>query len=155
MVQPAEPPPFDPRIKPGANPIAFSAVDLQGKPVNLAQYRGKVVLLDFWATWCPPCRAELPNVVAAYRKFHPKGFDIVGVSLDQADQRATLVSFLKENNMAWRQIYDGKYWQSAIAQLYKVQAIPFAVLIGKDGKVAAVNVRGEDLQPAIQKALAG
>lgn len=151
---PAEPAMFDPRLKVGAAPLAFSGTDLGGKPVTLEQYKGKVVLIDFWATWCGPCVAELPNVVAAYNKYKSKGFDVVGVSLDRAGEREKLVAFTKSHAMPWRQIYDGKYWQAAQAQRYGVQAIPFTLLIGRDGRIAAVGARGEELEPAIKAALA-
>jgi thiol-disulfide isomerase/thioredoxin len=150
---PKEPTMYDERLKVGAAPFPITGNDLAGKPVSLDEYKGKVVLLDFWATWCGPCVGELPNVIAAYNKYHPKGFDVVGISLDQPDSRAKLTSFIKEKNMPWRQIYDGKFWQAANAKAYGVQAIPFTLLIGKDGKIAAVGARGEELAPAIEAAL--
>lgn len=156
-----EPPPqpqqptYDTALVPGANPIPFQAKDLLGQTINLERYRGRVLLLDFWATWCMPCQAEIPSVRAAYRNFHSRGFDIVGISLDQPGERPALVSFLREHGMTWPQIYDGRYWNSRIAALYKVQAIPFTVLIGRDGKIAAVGARGLELQTAIRAALAG
>lgn len=149
-----EPPTYDPRLKVGAVPFAFNAKDVMGKPVNLGVYKGRVVLLDFWATWCEPCIAEIPTLVGAYKKFSAKGFSILGISLDQAGQRNNLINFTKANKMPWRHIYEGKFWASPIAQKYKVQAIPFNLLIGRDGKIAAVNVHGAALSTAISKALA-
>lgn len=161
-IKPAAPPPdaepaaFDARLKKGAAPLPFKGNDLAGKPVSLAAYKGKVVLLDFWATWCPPCREEIPNLVRTYNKYHAGGLEIVGVSLDREGDKAKLVSYTKENKMPWRQVYDGKFWQAAMAQAYSVQSIPFSVLVGRDGKILAVGnaLRGEDLEPAIKAALA-
>jgi len=153
-LQPPQPPMFNAALQPGAQPIAFQAKDLDGKALNLDQYKGKVLLLDFWATWCGPCVGEMPNVVAAYDKFKGQGFDIVGISFDRADARQTLIDFTQKNKMPWRQVYDGKFWKSEVGQLYGVQAIPFTVLVGRDGTIAAVNARGPALEPAIQAALA-
>ena len=146
------PPMHDPRLVPGAKPFPVVARDLSGRPLTLAQYHGKVVLMDFWATWCGPCVGEMPNVIAAYKKYHAQGFDIVGVSLDQS--RPALTNFIAENKMPWRQVYDGKYWSSAVPREYGVMAIPFGLLVGRDGKIAAVDVRGPALETAIQEALA-
>ncbi len=151
---PKEAPMYDPRVKPGAAPFPITGKDLAGHPVSLAQFKGKVVLLDFWATWCGPCVGELPNVVAAYSKYHAQGFNIVGISLDNAGDKAKLTAFIKQHHMPWQQIYDGKQWQAANAVAYGVQAIPFTVLVGRDGKIAAVDARAESLAPAIKKALA-
>ena len=150
--QQAQPPMYDPRLVAGAAPFPIEAKDLSGQPLSLAQYKGKVVLMDFWATWCGPCVGEMPNVIAAYKKYHAQGFDVVGISLDQ--DPAALTSFLKQNQMPWRQVFDGKGWRSAVPRRYGVMAIPFGLLIGRDGKIIAVEVRGPDLEPAIQQALA-
>jgi thiol-disulfide isomerase/thioredoxin len=120
-------------------------------------YKGKVVLLDFWATWCGPCVGEMPNVSAAYDKFHPKGFDILGVSLDQKGDGEKLAAFTNSHSMPWPQIYDGKFWQADIAKQYYIQSIPHAFLVdGDTGKIIAEgnDIRGESLAPAIEKALA-
>jgi outer membrane lipoprotein-sorting protein/peroxiredoxin len=151
---PKEPAMYDPRVKVGAVPLPISGKDLLGKPVSLTQYKGRVVLIDFWATWCGPCVAELPNVISAYNKYKAKGFDVLGISLDREGDRGKLTSFIKEHKMPWRQIYDGRFWQAANAKAYGVQSIPFTVLIGRDGKIAAVGARGEALAPAVEKALA-
>ena len=117
----------------------------------IAARRGHVVLVNFWATWCGPCVGEMPNVIAAYKKYHTQGFEIVGVSLDQS--RPALTGFIAQNKMPWRQVFDGRGWGSAVPREYGVQAIPFGLLIGRDGKIAAVDVRGPALTAALQQAL--
>ncbi|NOX99705.1 MAG: TlpA family protein disulfide reductase [Verrucomicrobia bacterium] len=125
--------------------IAFT--DLNGEKVDLASMKGKVVLVDFWATWCGPCVAELPNVLDAYKKHHDKGFEIIGISLDQDE--AALKSFIKENDMPWTQYFDGKGWKNDIAQKYSITSIPATFLIGKNGKVVASNLRGPQLEAEV------
>ena len=97
--------------------------------------------------------AELPNVIAAYNKYHGQGFEIVGVSLDPANEKEKLIKFVGNRRMPWRQIYDGNYWSAENARNYGVKAIPFTVLIGRDGKISAVSARGSALAPAIEAAL--
>lgn len=131
----------------------FEATDLDGKPLSVASRKGKVVLVDFWATWCGPCRGELPNVIATYKKHHDAGFEIIGVSLDS--DRDKLDTFLKQQDgMTWPQYFDGQGWSNKLAMKYGVQSIPFAVLIGPDGKVIGKDLRGEDLEDAVAKAVA-
>ena len=133
----------------------FSEQDLDGKPLSIASYKGKVVLIDFWATWCSPCRAEIPNVVKTYQKYHDKGFEVIGVSLDKADDKDALIRFAKENNMPWRQYFDGQFWTNKLAAKYGVTAIPMTYLLDGDGKIIARNIRGEELDAAVAKALGG
>lgn len=118
--------------------LKFTAVD--GSEVDLAKLRGKVVLVDFWATWCGPCVAELPNVLKAYEALHKKGFEIVGISLDQ--DKAALESFVQERGMKWPQYFDGKGWQNEIASRYGIQSIPAMWLVNKKGMVVSTNARG-------------
>jgi len=145
---------YDPQLVAGAIPPALNATDTDGKPVSLADFKGKVVLMDYWATWCAPCLGEMPTIVAAYKKYHVKGLEIVGVSLDDATTRDKISAVMKKNNMTWRQVCDGKGFESPLAKLYAVGAIPFTLLIGRDGKIEAVSVRGEKLDAAVKAALA-
>jgi len=126
----------------------FAEQDLDGKPLTLADFKGKVVLIDFWATWCGPCVQELPNVLAAYGKYHDKGFEIIGISLDQS--RDALTTFIKEKNMPWPQYFDGLGWKSKLGQEYGIQAIPATFLLDGEGKIIARDLRG----PALDHKLA-
>ena len=135
----------------GAKFPDFDEKDLEGKPLSIARFKGKVVLVDFWATWCGPCIGELPNVLAAYEKHHPKGFEIVGISLDS--DRAKLDKFIADRKMTWAQYYDGKGWQNKLAGVYGVNSIPATYLLDGEGKIIAKNLRGEALEEAVAKAL--
>ena len=128
--------------------LKFTAVD--GTEVDLAKMRGKVVLIDFWATWCGPCVAELPNVIKAYDALHAKGFEIVGISLDQ--DKGKLEGFVKENGMKWPQYFDGKGWQNEISTRFEIDSIPAMWLVGKDGLVISTDTRG-GLEAAVEAAL--
>ncbi len=140
-------------IRPGQSPPAFTAKSLSGDEVSPAKYKGKVLLLDFWATWCGPCIAELPNVKQAYNAYHEQGFEIVSISLDRDEK--TLRDFVKQRELNWTHIYNGALPPGRdIATKYGVEAIPQMILIGRDGKIAGVQLRGEALEDAVKKAIA-
>ncbi len=146
-----EPAYFDARLKVGAEPFTFSAKALNGQTISPANYKGKVLLMDFWATWCGPCVESVPELRATYNKYHAQGLEVVGISLDE--DKSALTSFIKTNKMPWPQVFDGKGWKSAVPNIYGVHAIPFLLVIGKDGKIAAVNPR-DDVEGAVKAALA-
>lgn len=123
----------------------------EGIPLALSSLRGKIVLVDFWASWCKPCRQENPNVVAVYNKYKDKGFDILGVSLDR--EKEPWLKAIADDQLTWHHVSDLKYWQSEAAVKYGVQGIPFALLLDKDGKIIAKNLRGEDLAKKLAELL--
>lgn len=128
----------------------FQVTDLDGKPLSPAAEKGKIVLIDFWATWCGPCVHELPNVQKVYAAYHDKGFDIIGVSLDKDKDKLT--SFLKEKDMTWPQYFDGKGWENEVSTKYGVNSIPATYLLGKDGKIIGKDLRGDALEAAVKTA---
>jgi thiol-disulfide isomerase/thioredoxin len=142
----------------GAKPTAFEETSTTGQLIRFpSDYKDKLVMLDFWATWCEPCRAELPNLTEVYEEFHPKGFEVIGVSLDTEQTMPRLAGFIADNHMPWPQICDGKGWKAKLAQLYGVNAIPDAWLIdGKSGLIVAgaSALRGKALRPTIERCLA-
>lgn len=129
--------------------LKFLAVD--GREVDLAKMRDKVVLIDFWATWCGPCVAELPKVLGAYEKYHAQGFEIVGISLDENQEK--LREFVKSKGMSWPQFFDGKGWENEISKRYGITSIPAMWLVNKKGMVVDSQAR-EDLAAKVEKLLA-
>jgi peroxiredoxin len=160
----------DPKYRPNAEIFAALArkirlpgnfMEVEGKTIDgtdfdWASYRGKVVLVDYWATWCGPCVQDLGDVKKVYKKYHDKGFDVVGISLDHA--RHALNKFIESEQIPWAQLYDedrqrGKGWNSPMARKYGISAIPATMLVDKAGKVVAMDVRGEDLEKQVEKLL--
>ena len=129
----------------------FSATDLDGNPISLQDYRGKVVLLDFWAVWCGPCIVEMPNLKKVYNTYKDAGFDIIGISLDNDETK--LRDYLKENDILWRQVFSGEGWMNPVAQQYGIRAIPAPWLIDREGNLITHKARGHDLERLVAEAL--
>ena len=127
--------------------------DMDGKVIKVADYKGKIVLLDFWETWCGPCLGEVPNMVKAYEKYRDKGFEIVGISFDQSKEK--FLEFIKKEKMTWRQYFDGLGWGNKVGKAYGIRAIPAMYLLGKDGRVITNNARGGRLEEVLRKELGG
>jgi peroxiredoxin len=129
----------------GAIAPDFTQNDINGNPVKLSSFRGKYVLVDFWASWCGPCRQENPNLVSAYNQFKNKNFTILGVSLDKPDGKADWLNAIKSDGLVWTQVSDLNFWNNEVAVLYAVQSIPHNFLIDPTGKIIAKDLRGSDL----------
>lgn len=127
--------------------------DPDGKEIKLSSFRGKYVLVDFWASWCVPCRQENPNVVSAYQKFKNKNFTILGVSLDRPGQKEAWLKAIKDDQLTWSHISDLQFWNSAVVPLYGIEGIPYNVLIDPEGKIIAESLRGAALEAKLSELL--
>jgi peroxiredoxin len=130
----------------GATAPVFAEADTSGKVVSLESFRGKYVLVDFWASWCGPCRRENPNVVKAYNRYKGKNFTIVGVSLDRPGAKDKWLAAIHKDGLTWTQVSDLQFWKSKTADMYAVRAIPQNFLIDPNGKIIGKNLRGDDLE---------
>ncbi len=144
----------DPSLQLGAaakgKPLTMKFKSVDGQEIDLSKLQGKVVLIDFWATWCGPCRAELPKVKAAYEKLHPKGFEIVGISFDKS--KKDLQAFVAKEKMTWPQYFDGLYWDNKIGKKYGIESIPTMWLVDKKGNLREMEAR-ENLVSRVEKLL--
>jgi thiol-disulfide isomerase/thioredoxin len=139
---------FAAALVPGAVFPDFVATNLSSQPVSVGAFTNKVVLVEFWATWCEPCREELPDLVTTYKKFHAQGFEILGISLDS--KRSELDDFLREQpDVNWPQVFDGE----KLAEKYGVDSIPSSFLVGADGKITGKDLQGDELDAALAKVL--
>ena len=127
----------------------FTMNNPEGKPIQLSSLRGKVVMIDFWASWCGPCRQENPNVVRLYQQYHEKGFEIIGVSLDRTKE--DWVKAIQDDKLTWIHVSDLQYWQNAAALLYSVKLIPQSYLLDKEGKIIAKGLRNEQLDKKLKE----
>ena len=137
----------------GATAMDFTQNDTAGKPVMLSAFRGRYVLVDFWASWCGPCRMENPTVVSAYAKYHPKGFDILSVSLDRPGDKDKWLKAIHADKLAWTHVSDLQFWQNAVAVQYGVGSIPQNFLIDPQGKIIAKGLRGDELEKKLSEIL--
>lgn len=137
----------------GAMAMDFTQNDTLDKPVSLSDFKGKYVLVDFWASWCGPCRAENPNVVKAFNEYKDKNFTVLGISLDREGQKEAWLGAIHKDDLTWTQVSDLKFWDNAVAKQYGIRAIPQNLLINPDGKIIAKNIRGEELTKKLDEVL--
>ncbi|MCX8080037.1 MAG: AhpC/TSA family protein [Bacteroidia bacterium] len=141
------------KLQPGQIAPEIAMTDTAGKIFTLSNLRGKYVLIDFWASWCGPCRKEMPNVKKLYEKYKNKNFEILGVSLDK--DKSSWIKAIKEDGLPWVHVSDLKFWECEAARDYNVQAIPYTVLLDKEGKIIAKELRGEELENKLAEIIDG
>ena len=141
------------KTKIGLKAMDFTQNDVNGKPVKLSDFKGKYVLLDFWASWCTPCRAENPVLVKAYADYKDRNFTILSVSLDQPGKKQAWVDAIKKDGMSWTNVSDLKYWRNEVAVMYGINSVPANFLIAPDGKIVARDLRGGDLDKKLSALL--
>lgn len=139
----------------GSMAMDFTQNDTLGNPVTLSSFKGRYLLLDFWASWCGPCRAENPNVVKVFNKYKDKGFHVMGVSLDRPGQKEKWLKAIHDDGLAWTQVSDLQFWNNEVARLYGIRAIPQNFLLDKEGRIIAKNIRGEELEKTVAESLEG
>lgn len=132
----------------------FTAPNPEGEMLTLSEIIGEVTILDFWASWCKPCRVENPNIVRIFNKYHEKGLEIISVSLDREGQKSAWVSAIEKDNLDWYNVSNLKFWQDPIAQLYNISSIPATFVLDRDGKILATRLRGQELEAKIAELLA-
>jgi peroxiredoxin len=137
----------------GSYAINFTQNDTLEKPVSLSDFKGKYVLLDFWASWCGPCRAENPNVVKAFNEYKDKNFTVLSVSLDQPGKKQAWLDAIHQDGLTWTHVSDLKFWDNAVAKKYGIRAIPQNLLLDPTGKIIAKNIRGEELQKKLEEVM--
>lgn len=139
------------QMRPGQNAADLSLPDLNGKTVSLSEFKGKVVLLDFWASWCGPCRHNNPRLVKLYNKFHDKGFEIYGVSLDEDTK--SWKKAVRNDKLSWTQVIDDKGWDATSIVTYGINFIPSSFLIDRDGVIRTINAEGPELESSVKDLL--
>ena len=141
------------KIKIGMKAPDFTAPNPQGEQITLSKINGKVIIVDFWASWCKPCRIENPNLVKLYDTYHSKGLEIISVSLERGDQKAFWIEAIKKDQLSWYNVSNLKFWQDPIAQAYSVNSIPATFILDENGTVIAERLRGAELEAKIKSLL--
>jgi peroxiredoxin len=139
------------QMRTGQNAADLTLPDLNGKTVSLSEFKGKVVLLDFWASWCGPCRHNNPRLVKLYHKYHDKGFEIYGVSLDEDTK--SWKKAIRNDNLSWTQVIDDKGWNATSIATYGIDFIPSSFLIDRDGVIRTINAEGSELESSVKDLL--